>query len=150
MGRGRAVVEDVAEMRVCLCRADFLTVHTGAEVFLALQGAWRNGLGETRPASAGIKLIQRAEERLATDHGDVDPSLMVVIVFISERGLCATFLSDVVLDGRELFFQLGLVRRGLAHDVGASEKTRKEQEVMAELGFLHGGKITLRVYELHG
>src|SRR5690606_31183016 len=59
------------------------------------------GPREAGPAGAGFELVERAEQRFAGHHVDVNARLLVVPVGIAERRLGAALLGDVELLGRE-------------------------------------------------
>ena len=105
--RLRAVVEDVAEVRVGVRRADLRAVE---EVAVARLLDVVERLPEARPPGAGVVLLERAEERLAGDDVDVDPGGRRVGVLAREGRLGSGMLGDLVLDRRQLSLQLRIRR----------------------------------------
>src|SRR6266498_3490672 len=109
-GRRRTVVEDVAQVRIRVHGADFVSGNAQAKVPPGLDVGFLERSGEARPARAGIVLVERREERLARDDIQIDARPVVVPVFVREGALGPLLLRDVVLEGRQLLAELGVRR----------------------------------------
>ena len=70
-GRAGAVVEDVAEMAVALRAQHLGADHAVAGIAFLVDMALDRGLGEARPAAAGIELGVGLEQRLAAAGADI-------------------------------------------------------------------------------
>jgi hypothetical protein len=75
-----------------------------------------DGSGKTRPSSARIELIERAEKRLTRHDINVNAGVLFIPELILKRGLGPVALSDVVLLWREEFPKF--ILRGLRFSVG--------------------------------
>src|SRR3546814_3964455 len=80
-------------------RTDTLVPYT--PLFLSVDGRRHERRAEARPASAGLELRRRREQRLAGEDFDVDPRLGGVQVRAGARALGRAFLGDAVLLGGE-------------------------------------------------
>src|SRR5690242_17703190 len=102
MRRTRAVVENMAEMRIGGLRAHFRSRHAGGVVRFFQNLALIDRTGETWPAGAGIEFVERTEQRTSGNHVDVNARAMIVPVGVAERRFGAALLRDVELIGVEL------------------------------------------------
>src|SRR5690606_8104689 len=147
-GRRRTVLEHVAEVAVAV-----LATHLGARhvqlVVRAFDDVARlQRTREARPAAAAVVLVERGEQRLAGDHVDVDPGLLVVPELVAERRLGRLVLGDRVLHRGQACPQLGIARvavRGLgvvAHGVallGRLPRGRAKRRLVLPRAFDEGG-----------
>src|SRR6266446_10073062 len=96
-GRRRAVVKEVAEVRIARFPTDLNTLHSIRSIALFRHVVRLNRLRETWPARATVEFIQRTEKRLAGDKIDVNSRLVIVPVSVVKRGLCAALTRHLVL-----------------------------------------------------
>src|ERR1700735_1882552 len=117
-GRGRAVVEDVAEGTATAAADDIGAAHEGAVVLPQLDRLGDGGLGEARPAGARVELGVRAEQLAAAAGAPGEAIGVVVDVLTGERPLGVGLAQHAVLHRGQLLAPL-LGRLGdLAGDVG--------------------------------
>ena len=130
-GRTRAVVEQVAEVRVGVSRANLRARHAQRAIGLRRDVLGHERTREARPAGAGLELVGRAEERLAGDDVHVNARLVVVPICVLERPLGGFVLRDLVLQRRELFLQ-AVVGRFLERFHGVATRLGQTCVVWAE------------------
>ena len=112
-GRTRAVLEDVAQVRIAVLRAHFDAPHAVADVGVIDDMLGFDRLREARPTGARLELVERAEQRLAADDVDVQAGLVVVPKFVAEGRLGGVVLRHFVLERAELRAQLSGRRFGV-------------------------------------
>ena len=100
------IVEDVPEMPTAAAADDLGAAHEEAVVGPQLDGLGDGGLGEARPAGAGLELGVRAEQVGAASGAAVAAAVLVVDVLAGERRLGALAAQDLVLLRRELLAPL--------------------------------------------
>src|SRR5262249_18072019 len=105
--RTRSVIEDMAQVAVAGCGADFGTDHSvrGIPQFVDCRG--RNGPREARPATARFVLGRRPKQRLAGYDVNVDTGLVVVEKLAASRRLRTILLCYAMLLRREARYGLG-------------------------------------------
>ena len=104
MSRTGAVVKDVAQMRISRCRTHLSSFH-GIRIVGFFQNFFGvNRLGETRPAAARIKLVQRTEQRFAGHDVHINARCVVVPVGVVKCRLSGGFLGDAILHGVKFLF----------------------------------------------
>src|SRR5215510_2600698 len=113
--RLRAVVKNVAQMRVALTAKRLGSAHKEAIVFFSGNIFLRHWRPETRPAGSRIKLGIRAKQLIAATAATVDALLVIIPILPGERGLCAFLSRDVKLFVRQLFLPLGIILFDLFH-----------------------------------
>src|SRR5690348_12280432 len=118
-GRKRAVVEQVAEVRIGVLRANFGARHSKGPIRLRCDVLRNQRTREAGPPSAGLELVGRAEQRFARHNVYVDARLVIVPVCVLERTLGRFVLRDLVLERGEGLLQavvawLFEVRHGVA------------------------------------
>src|SRR5436190_19080753 len=96
-GRRRAVVKEVAEVRIARFPTDLNTLHSVRSIALFRHAILLNGLSETWPAGAAIEFVERTKERFAGDKIDVNSRLVIVPVGIVKWRLCAALTRHLVL-----------------------------------------------------
>src|SRR3954451_5791979 len=82
--RPRAVGEDMAEMAAALGAQHLSTDHAVADVPLLVDIAPEAGVGEDRPAAAGIDLRAGLEQHIAAAGADIGAAAVVVLIFAGE------------------------------------------------------------------
>src|SRR5690349_2124695 len=105
-GRAGAVREHVPEVAAAGPARHFRADHPVAAVLVNLDVRVLPGLGEARPAGAGIELGVRAEQLGSAARAAVDPVVLHVHVAAGERPLGALLAQDLVLLRRELLTPL--------------------------------------------
>ena len=100
----------MAQVRIGRMAAHLGADHVEAGIPVFGYGRLFDGLREAGPAAAGIELVLRAEQRLATHHVHIDAGREQVVVLVREGALGAGLLRHPILLGRELRFQVGIGR----------------------------------------
>ncbi len=108
---GGAVVEDVAEVRVAALADDLRALHQEAVVGPQFDVLEVGGLGEARPAGAGVELGVGGEELRSTADAAVHALRLLVDVGAGEGALGARLAGHLELLGRQLLtpFLLGFL-----------------------------------------
>src|SRR6266487_873321 len=101
MGRRRAVVEDVTEVRVTFLAQYFYAFHAEAHVGLGRDILFRNWRPEARPSGPRFEFGIGAEQRITAADAPVDPLLVVVHVFPRESPFSPLLSSDLELLRRQ-------------------------------------------------
>ena len=114
-GRGGAVVEDVAQVRVAPAAPDLDAFHAVATVGLRFDMLLARRRAKARPTTAGVELRPGKEQHLPATHAAVCAVGFRVAVLAGERRLGAGLTRDAVLFGREVVAPLVV---GLADLVG--------------------------------
>jgi len=89
------------EVGVSGTAAHFCAAHAEAVVLKLHHGRLFNGLCESRPAAAALKLIRGGKERFAGDDIHIDALLELIPERIAEWTFRAVLLGDVVLLHRQ-------------------------------------------------
>jgi len=93
----RAIVKDVAEVGVAFAAENFVALEPEGPVFEIIDIFRGGGLGEARPAAAGVVFIFRAEEGKFAGCAGVGAGLLGKDI-LPEEGPLGSFLShDTVL-----------------------------------------------------
>jgi len=101
----RTIVEDMSEMSVALGAADLGPDHTQRSIGLLEDDFRIDRLGKTWPTSTRVELVLRNEKRLARDHIDINPGLVIVPIGISEGRLSPVLFRNIILLWRQSLFQ---------------------------------------------
>ena len=109
-GRARAVLEDMAEMRIAAGADDLVSDHAMAAVGDGLNIFRGHGLEEAGPASPGIELRVGGKERQVAANAVINTILVVVVEEPAEGALRAFAARDAILLLGELLlpFLVGL------------------------------------------
>ena len=107
----------MTQVRISLFGAHFRANHAVRAVGGLLQFLSFNRLGKGRPATAGIKLIEGAEQRLAAHDIDIDALLKEVIILTGEGALGRGVLRDLIGEITDFFAErlLALLFRKVKH-----------------------------------
>lgn len=141
-GRTRAVVEHVAEMGVADGAAHFDAPHPVGIVGALRQHVGRYGAAERGPATPGVELVRRYEQRLPGSEVDIYAGPEFPVIFVNVGPLGSAELRDGILLGRQPTPQF-LVRR-LAVSSG-SLTGMFQRRVFGLRGHLHQGRIDMAV-----
>src|SRR3954469_8603068 len=121
--RPRAVGEDMTEMAAALGAQHLGADHAVTDVPLLIDMALGGGLGEARPAAAGIELRVGLEQHIAAAGAGIGTGAVVVLIFAGEGTLGRLLAQHRVLHRRQLVAPLlfaldDLVVRGFRLGVG--------------------------------
>ena len=97
----RAIGKYVTQVRATAAAGDFGATHEVAAVFVLGNRRLFHRCNETGPATAGIKLGRRVEERLTATDAALDTGFLAVPVGAAEGRFGAFFAGDVVLRWRQ-------------------------------------------------
>lgn len=99
-GRGRRVIEDVAQVSIAAGAVDFGSLGKKFLVHGRADFLWSDGLEEAGPARAALELGFRAVEILTTAHALIGSLCVVVVIFVLERWLGAMLARHLELHFR--------------------------------------------------
>src|SRR5687768_10693704 len=119
--RARAVVEEVAQVRIAPRAVDLRADHAVAEVRLFADVLTGDGLEEARPAGARLELRIRAKERQVAPDAQVHARFLVLQQPPAKRGFGAGRAGDAVLLRGQPLLPLLLGSDDLGHDDGPGE-----------------------------
>src|SRR4051794_20927119 len=100
--RPRTVGEDMAEMAAAFGAEHLGAEHAVADVPLLVDMAIDRGLGEARPAAAGIELGVGLEQRVAAAGAEIGAGAVVVLILTGEGTLGRLLAQHRVLHRRQL------------------------------------------------
>ena len=110
-------------------------LHTKGVVVALYNLRFGKWAAEARPTTAGVKLVQRAEQGLTRHDIHIDPRLFVIPIGVPESRLGCGMLSDVELHWCELLFELCRGRfLKISHKIG-------ERGSLTRLATLFGGGL---------
>ena len=92
-----AIGEDVPQVRITFCAADFRTLHAVASVDMFCYVFRVRGIVKAWPARSGIVLGLRGEERCPTAYAKVCTLPFIIPIWVVERWLGAMFTCYMVL-----------------------------------------------------
>lgn len=97
----RPVVKYVAEVRVSVCGADFVTHIAQLRIRVLLDVLGFERTRKAGPSGAGLVFVLRAEERLARDYVDVNAGGVVIPIGVPKRRFGVFVLRHRILQGRQ-------------------------------------------------
>ena len=112
IGGLRIAGEQMTKVRISGTASDLCAAHAVAQVLQFHYGRLFNGLCESRPAAAALKLIRGGKERLAGDDIHIDALFKLIPELACESALRAALLRNTVLLRRQLVpdgFRRGLL-----------------------------------------
>ena len=96
-GRGGAIVEKVAEMRIARFSTNLRALHSVGRIALFRYVLRLDRFGEAGPTRAAVEFVQRTEEWFARNDVHVNSRLVIVPVGVVKRRFCAALTGHLVL-----------------------------------------------------
>jgi hypothetical protein len=104
--RGRAVIENMAQVSAACGATDLDPLHEKRKIVLIRDVVFVDGGRETRPARAVVVLRFGAEQGSPAAGANIQAVLPEVVMPAAERLFCAALPQDLVLFGGQGFFPL--------------------------------------------
>ncbi len=95
-------------MRVATCAAYFGAAHAVGSVAMFVDVGGGPSLVEAGPATAGVELVVRLEQRRAAAYTAIGAGGFEIVIFAGERAFGAGLARDLIGLGRELRTPFGL------------------------------------------